>query len=55
MNKISPWKPRLRLVSGRWYAFAPNNSREAMCGLSRGISICRSMNLAAEKAREVNP
>jgi hypothetical protein len=49
MKKIRPWKPRLRRVGGQWYAFAPNNSREAMTGLFYGIGICKRMNQRAAK------
>lgn len=53
MKKLRPWKPRLRLVNGQWYAFAPNNSREAMCGLFYGIGMCKNMNRRA--AQEGKP
>jgi hypothetical protein len=37
-------KPRLRLVDGEWYAFAPNNSAMARALLARAIGWLTSAN-----------
>lgn len=37
-------KPRIRLVAGEWYAFAPNNSAMARALLAKAISVLGSWN-----------
>jgi hypothetical protein len=48
-------KPRLKLVDGEWYAFAPNNSAMARALLARAISWLHQANerrrAAAKRAR----
>lgn len=48
MRKPRPFKPRIKLVAGKWYAYAPNNSHEARCALVPAISFCRRMNAAGK-------
>jgi len=40
--------PRIRLVGGEWYAFAPNRSKQAGQFLWSAIGFCKRLNSARQ-------